>query len=263
MEQNYYDPSNAFSLHERREMNKISLDTFAFDKENNFDFSAGKVIQELKNENKKSFKEYNSLNEIYKKTSEKQEEHSEGNKNSEISLMRQIHGHFIDITYREDELFAFSEMKIIYAFKHLEINIKRLINSAYPGSSNKGFYRWDNLIDFLNSKSIIADKLVGFKEINQLRIVNNALKHSATINEQTLKIPEFKRKASFSYIELDLFYERIKPFPTKFLSSLSAAIYDELYLFDEKRLKNMAMSVALRMDEENAIKFMQILKSCY
>ena len=58
---------------------------------------------------------------------------------------------YFDQSIKIDYLNAFAEMKVIYFFKSLEINMKSLIVLAYPNVITKGFYKWEIMISFFKS----------------------------------------------------------------------------------------------------------------
>ncbi len=58
----------------------------------------------------------------------------------------------IDIEYTKEEIWALIEMKIIYAFKFLEINIKKLIKTTFSNTKTKNFYKGDSLNSFFKGK---------------------------------------------------------------------------------------------------------------
>lgn len=80
-------------------------------------------------------------------------------------------------------------MKIIYAFKFLETNIKRLIQASFSPKSKRDFYRWDFFINFLSERNIDSKKLLGYQKVLQLNIVNNAINHNDDFENKLKSIP--------------------------------------------------------------------------
>lgn len=68
--------------------------------------------------------------------------------NEKIKLYEKQHYYHIESYWIDQQLKSISEMQIINAFKNIEINIKTLINIAYPNVNTKEFYKWDSLIQF-------------------------------------------------------------------------------------------------------------------
>lgn len=249
-----------FSHDYQRDINKMSLNTFMFDKENNLDFSIDKTIAISKKEMSKidsELKELHKSPEHYKKIQERYEQ-------SGSSLIEHEHHLLQDIHYLSSELQALLEVKIIYAFKHLEINLKNLIASAFNDLSAKKLYNWNDFVNYLSLKNIMLNQINYYKEVNHLRIVNNELKHSGRIrNTEINNIEEFKGKKEFTPADLENFYSRIKVFPSKFLNGLIIEINDNLYNFDEKKLTAIASKIALRMDHKTSNHLIEILKDLY
>ncbi|MFA9190934.1 hypothetical protein AAGV28_06070 [Flavobacterium sp. FZUC8N2.13] len=227
----------------QRETYKIGLETFTlYLKQNTFDDSIGELIKKLQNELNEEIENYIEI------------QYDSKNAGQVYSL---------DIEYLEDRLLALTEMNIVYVHKDFEINLKKLIKASY-NVNTKEFYKWENVINFLKSKNIKYAELTGYKEINELRIVNNSIKHSTSlIDEKVKKITEFKELKYMSHNELIWFFKRVKDFPYKFISELSSEIYKDLYQFDENRLDKIAELYALRMDKKNAERFKELLKLKY
>ena len=251
-------------IREIREMNKMGLETFSFDKHNVLDFPIDKLIKNLKAGIDKSHFEYEKWSKLEKENPKKFDELDELAQRTGHSLQIQMINYLEEIMYAEDELFALFEIKIIYAFKHLEINIKKLLSSAYEDKAINRRLNWDNLSQYLSTKNINLKLVDNYEEINQLRLVNNSIKHSEKIIDESLRnITEFKENDNFSYLELEIFYKRIKDCPNKFLASLISAVYADIYEFNDKRISIIARSLALRMDKENAIKLSEYLVELY
>ena len=256
--------NSANDIWEQREMSKMGLDTFTHDKVNILDYSINKMIESLKTQISKAYEEYNDLVQVVEKNPKRFKELEEKANQSGHTLYSQMSGYIQDATYLEDELLVLFEMKIIYAFKHLEINIKQLLFAAYQDNYINRLFKWASIVQFLNSKSIIAKELNEYENINQLRNVNNSLKHSDKVIDQSLKnIIEFKDKDTLSYIELELFYNRINKSPNIFLDSLVSHVFKDIYSFTHERIFEIAKSLALRMDKKDAIEFSDELLKLY
>ena len=256
--------NSARAILEEREMNKMGLDTFTHNRNNILDSPIDKLIEVLKREINEAHSEYNKLNDLEERNPDRFKELEEKANQAGHTLYSEMSGYIQDATYLEEELFALFEMKIIYAFKHLEINIKQLLFAAYQDNYINRQFKWDSIVQFLNSKNIIAKDLNEYENINQLRIVNNSLKHSDKVIDQSIKnIPEFKEKETLSYSDLELFYNRIKMSPDIFLTSLVHFVFKDIYSFTDERLFEIAKSFALRMDKKDAIEFSDELLKLY
>lgn len=256
--------NSANEIWEQREMGKMGLDTFPLNKDNIFDYPIDKLIESLKAQVSEAYSEHDKWIELEKNNPERFNELEEQANQSGHNLHSQMYGYIQDVIYLEDELFALFEMKIIYAFKHLEINIKQLLFAAYQDNFINRQFKWESIIQFLNEKNIIAKDLNDYDNINQLRNVNNSLKHSDKVIDQSIKnIPEFKDKDSLTYHDLELFYKRVKKSPNTFLTSLVSFVFKDIYTFTHERIFQIAKSFALRMDKKDAIEFSEELLKLY
>jgi urate oxidase len=100
-----------------------------------------------------------------------------------------------------------------------------------------------------------------YTEINELRNINNSIKHSRSIiNEKTKNILEFKNKKQIQYSDLLSFYKRIENSTVNFISSLSNFIQKDLYEFDDERIEKIAQRILLRMEKNDVDKSVSKLK---
>lgn len=172
-------------------------------------------------------------------------------------------GNVVGVYEKESQLYSIYEMKIIYLFKSLEINLKKLLSITYAIDTSKR-YDWKMLMEILTSKGIDFSKIKCHQQIENIRKVNNFLKHSTqAISSEVEKIKEFKDLTSIQYEDLEKFYNNMKKFPQKWIQDLGDKIYSELYTFDNNRLKIMAQSIAVRMNENDAKLFIANLKALY
>ncbi|RTL12991.1 MAG: hypothetical protein EKK56_06055 [Flavobacteriaceae bacterium] len=221
------------SFSERREINKLGLETFFLNLENNhYDYNINNLVIDLENKIK---------------TLEEKEIKN--------------HDDEIEIIFLYKELFAISEMKIIYAYKHFEIHLKFLIKASYPDTKESSFFKWESVVDFLKSKNIKLSEISNHKEIEELRNLNNSIKHSRNlINNKTKNIEEFTNKKEIDYKDLLIFYKRIEKASSDFIFSLAKHIEKDLYHFDDKRIESIAQKILLRMDDKTVQKLIQKLK---
>lgn len=233
-----------------REMAQFELDTFPMNLNNVLDNPVSTVIKSTKIKIKENNSQYTKL---AKKDRLEELRYKKLNKRRSYDNELQV-GMFSlieDNRYLEEELTALFEIKIIYSYKHLEINLKQLIGLAYPNEKTGKFYKWENLIQFFASKNIEVSKIKEYKGINQLRIVNNAIKHSGRISDQSINsILEFTGKTEFYYEDLERFYLRVNKLPLNFLNSLKNKILNDVFDFPNNRIKTIAKSFRQRMTKE-------------
>lgn len=246
-----------------RESNKKSLNRFTFDKYNFFDSPIDRVAAEIKRQINEKWQEHDNWFAMQEHDPQKFNDLNELAERTGHSLSIQMHDYIDEIGFIEEELYALYEMKIIYTFKHLEINLKKLLSASYNDKSVNRQFNWDNLKQYVNSKGIEMANINGYAEMNQLRQVNNFLKHSSNEDLQIKKIVGVNPDERIDSDSLEKFYSEIEKIPNIFLKSLADSIYEDLYAFDENKLTAIASSFALRMDEKTAKEMAEKLLDLY
>jgi hypothetical protein len=156
-----------------------------------------------------------------------------------------------------EHLTALEEMKIVYLFKSLEINMKSLINIAYPKISTKEAYNWNSMVNIFKSLDIELTKLDGYPEATELKTINNSIKHSGAVNGDVKRIAEFKQSVEIDFEKLSAFYNRIKLKIVNFKEQVGQSVYDSLYQFNDERIENITLDYLKRMNKETAKKFVE------
>ncbi|GAB3048263.1 hypothetical protein [Spirosoma pulveris] len=165
---------------------------------------------------------------------------------------------YSEIWSKGEQLNSLAEMKIIYLFKNLETVIKSMIKQSYPDINIKDFYRADNLAGAVTTFGIILPDINGYAEYNELRRVNNNIKHSKEISDDTKKIPEFKKDYEFNSGSIIKFYNRVRSKVLLFSEGFAEALVNSAFFFSEDRLKEISKSYLNRMDQETANKFSEM-----
>ncbi len=160
-----------------------------------------------------------------------------------------------------ESLYSIYEMRIVYLFKSLEIIMKKLIEKAYPESNTIGFYKWENIKSYFKSKDINLTILPGYPECNDLRKINNAIKHNDELGEEVKKINEFKGAYRFSYNILGEFYKRVKPKIEDFKGALEIEIENDLFSFTPERIDKIVKEYSHRMNKDDLKLFISKLTS--
>lgn len=118
--------------------------------------------------------------------------------------------HFFEETWNE-ELIAIHEMQIIYSFKQIEISLKQFLLLLDSNTELKSVQRWDDLKKAMKQHGVSIGSVYGYSNVNALREVNNALKHSYEIskNVKKLNISQFIGQDYFCPSTLNEFYTSI------------------------------------------------------
>lgn len=144
----------------------------------------------------------------------------------------------------EAKLRLLIELLIIHQYKEFEINLKTLTKAIYPDD----FVQYRNFYDFeklFKKKGIDFSGLKSYESLNQLREVNNAIKHSQYIlcdKVINLNISQFEELQELNqnrknnlpdrdvgFHELDEFYNRVKNSTFDFLNELATKISKSNY----------------------------------
>ena len=104
------------------------------------------------------------------------------------------------------QLLSLYEMKVLFLYKEVEIRLKTTISDRYNKSTKK-LSNLEKICDFFDSKSISLKNIEFFKEIDDLRLVANDLKHSIKIN-QSKSVSEFSSLSEFDYPSIKKFMDK-------------------------------------------------------
>lgn len=230
---------------------------------NKFDRPIDDLIKELKQKRDQHYTDFSYWNDLETTDPNRYEGFDEIANQTGHSLQIQMRENIESALYVEDELLALLEMKIIYAFKHLEINLKKLLSYAYyefPRSKPK----WYEMEEFLKKKDINVKDISGYSEVNELRLVNNSLKHShQSIDRSIMPIQEFQNGSIQNFDSLENFYSRIEDDPSQFFCALIEKVEKEINDFNENKLSKIAKNATYRMNNEIAEKLIIEIKNIY
>lgn len=162
----------------------------------------------------------------------------------------------------EYQLLAIKEMKIVSLYKNVETLLKEMIVVASPAENKSDLFKWDNMKTFFRLKGINFTNLPGYEFVNQLRLVNNNIKHSSEISSEIHRqgIIEFKNEDELTAANLDDFYNRIKVHIKPFLKSVADGIYSNLFEFDDSRIEMIAKEYAQVMDDSTLLRLSKAIE---
>ncbi|WP_179334735.1 hypothetical protein [Winogradskyella costae] len=224
------------NIHDTRELNKIGLYSYLEEYEYpNLENLLESAIEKLHAEFKTVTKEYTE------------------------EIEKEDKGEFSNVPYIEDEIFSIQdrllsiyEMIIVNDYKEFELILKRLLKASLD-FEEKDFRSFNNLKPILKDKGIKFSEVKSYNDINDLRKVNNHIKHSKIVQipNDLKQILEFKNEEKLSYLELMQFHKRVKDLRYGFISDLKEKIFSHLYEFDENRIENIASRMLKRMDSNH------------
>jgi len=226
------------NIHDEREQGKIGLKSYLDD----FNFPDMELTF------KKTIKEVNS--EI-KKAREAHETYSKRERASELDEF-DFYCLEDNIFYWQERLLSIYEMIIISDFKELEIILKELLGGALGyKSQNKSFF--DNAKNFLKEKGIVLSEVKYYNDIDDLRIINNHIKHSGAkeIPKELKHIKELRKADKFSFPIYSAIHHRVKNKRIAFVLDLKNKIHSYLYDFDDAKISTISRDILIRMDEKH------------
>jgi hypothetical protein len=154
-----------------------------------------------------------------------------------------------DVDMNKQQLYCFAEMRIVHLFRAYEITLKKLIKTAFPTVNERDFFNWEKLRVFCKSNGFNIKTIPSYSEINQLRLVNNCIKHSSNINDDVKKsVPKFLNEDAFSYEILYGFYNSVRDHLLIFLQGVALEFESSLYDHSEDKLNQIVNDYRKVMD---------------
>jgi hypothetical protein len=154
-----------------------------------------------------------------------------------------------DVDMNEQQLYCFAEMRIVHLFRAYEITLKKLIKIASPSANERDFFNWEKLREFCKSNGFNIKSIPSYSKINQLRLVNNCIKHSANINDDVKKhVPDFLSEGAFTYQNLYDFYNSVRDHLLIFLQGVALEFESSLYEHSEDKLNKIVNDYRKVMD---------------
>lgn len=98
------------------------------------------------------------------------------------------------------------ELSILALYKRIELKHNDLVKFFHY--SDKGIYRWAKLKEALPDE---VQSIPEFDAVNELRLLNNAIKHQGCVSDELVKYYPSYGKRGDEFTELDITYERLKP----------------------------------------------------
>jgi len=147
----------------------------------------------------------------------------EGNYDIDLeSLKLRNSSHYLNEKYR-----VLAEMKILYLYKCFEIKILRLLEIGFPDLSTINNFKFDFVEKQFKIKGVDMKILTGYAEFNELRLLNNYLKHSGDL-KKIRKTKEFETLDRLDGLVINLFLSRIKKKVDHFYWKLAESVIEKL-----------------------------------
>jgi hypothetical protein len=224
-----------------------------------FDNAIQSAISKLKKEIDENQSHYQELENKREQLSDEYQESGIPNE-EDVHVLEELGDCSMHIGWLQENLCSISEMKIVNLYKSLEIDTKHILTQIYENTDTKQFFRWDSLIGFLRTNDIEPKNLTGYRETNQLRLVNNQIKHGGILKDDIKQITEFTSVQNFTFDSLESFLNRVEQPVNDYFTSLSKKVFDDKYKFSDERINKIAANYKKRMDKEAINKLIEKLK---
>lgn len=93
------------------------------------------------------------------------------------------------------------ELAIIALYKKVEITTKKAIKILYPDIEQKDLYKIDFLKEQLKNKEMDIATFTNYKAMNELRLLNNCIKHSGLVDKKLAKYNGWIEGKPLNHIE--------------------------------------------------------------
>ncbi|WP_345867333.1 hypothetical protein [Shewanella algae] len=124
-----------------------------------------------------------------------------------------------DIEAVNYELLSLLEMRIVHLYKSYELLLKSILKTLDFDISQVRNIN-DIRVKYRDYGTDLAS-IEGYQASDELRLVNNSIKHSTLISDQVkVALPEFSNASVFDYCALSQFFDRTKPLLTNHVSQL-------------------------------------------
>jgi hypothetical protein len=110
------------------------------------------------------------------------------------------------------------ELAIVALYKKVEISSKRAIELALPQVDAKSLFQFKKMKKALASVGIKLNKLPSYQALDELRCLNNAVKHSGKVSAELAKHGGWKLNAPL--VQLEPVYRRLAPKVASYVSEL-------------------------------------------
>ena len=129
--------------------------------------------------------------------------------------------------FLKDEFYILDQIKeisnqfvIIGLYRIVELETVKQLKRLYSGNDLKNLFKFGNMIKKLkNDYSIDVKKLTNYKAIDELRLLNNAIKHKNKVTKQLSVYPDWNVGDSLN--NLDAAYKRLSGQIALYLSDLT------------------------------------------
>lgn len=124
--------------------------------------------------------------------------------------------------YLEESVKLSHRLAIVALYIKMELRIKTVCRRAFPELDTASLYKIDNLKKELRRLGIKIKDLPSFASFDELRCINNDIKHGGVVGDELAKYPHWSIKEDL--VGIDDAFSRLAPGCASFISELVEAI---------------------------------------
>ncbi len=144
-----------------------------------------------------------------------------------MEFLSKEHEHMHRSWIEDDAIYKFSvvdlagELYILALYKRVELKHKELVRFFNLEVGTRNLSNWNDLWKVLPPE---AKKLPEFNAVNELRLLNNAIKHEGVISKQLAKNYPHHGQFGDELTDLSISFERLEPIACKYIKALYAIL---------------------------------------
>ncbi|EGR2914604.1 hypothetical protein DLH88_24550 [Vibrio parahaemolyticus] len=144
-----------------------------------------------------------------------------------MKFLSKEHEHMHRSWIEDDAIYKFSvvdlagELYILALYKRVELKHKELVRFFNLEVGTRNLSNWNDLWKVLPPE---AKKLPEFNAVNELRLLNNAIKHEGVISKQLAKNYPHHGQIGDELTDLSISFERLEPIACKYIKALYAIL---------------------------------------
>lgn len=151
-----------------------------------------------------------------------------------------IQENLIDLNEELKEVEELSyELGIIALYKKIEITTKRAIKIVYSDIDQKKLFKFKELKKSLKDKNIDLESIVNFHAMDELRCLNNSIKHSNMVNNELAKYEGWEENKELS--GLKSVFVRLNPLCRQYLDDILHIFKLKYKELEENKLKESSI----------------------
>jgi hypothetical protein len=118
-----------------------------------------------------------------------------------------------------DESIALAnELSIVALYKNVEISTKRAVTTTFADVSARSLFKIRDMKDALKRKGIDIEKLPSFPAFDELRCINNDVKHNGKVSSELAQYAGWMLGKDLEH--LDIAYDRLAPGAASYVREL-------------------------------------------